>query len=80
MARNIQSVLDRVQTGTEVIIERNAKPVAVLRATEPTRRKLSEIIASLPENSAAIVDKDFAADVQDFIERHREPLNAPDWD
>jgi antitoxin (DNA-binding transcriptional repressor) of toxin-antitoxin stability system len=80
LARNTRSVLDQLEAGVEIVIERNAKPVAVLRATEPRRRKLSEIIASLPENSMATVDNDFAADVQDFIERHREPLGASKWD
>jgi len=80
LARNLASVLDRVRSGTEVVIERNAQPVAVLRPAESRRRKLSEIAASLPEQSTATVDADFAADVQDFIDRHREPLNPPDWD
>ena len=77
LIRNIASVMDRVQSGEEIIIERNAKPLAVLRAAEPPRRKLSEIMASLPENSLAILDGDFAADVQAFIDSHREPLNPP---
>jgi antitoxin (DNA-binding transcriptional repressor) of toxin-antitoxin stability system len=51
LARDIASVLDRVQSGAEIVIERNAQPVAVLRAAEPKRRKLSEIVASLPEES-----------------------------
>ena len=80
LARNVQSVLDQVQAGTEVIIERNAKPVAVLRATPPKRRKLSEIAASLPINSNAVLDEGFADDVQSFIDRHREPLTPPEWD
>lgn len=80
LARDIASVLDRVQAGTEVVIERNAKAVAVLRAAVPRRRKLSEILASLPEHSTATIDPDFAADVQAFIDSHREPLHPPDWD
>ena len=62
------------------MIERNARPVAVLRAPEPKRRKLSEISASLSRQSTATLDAEFAADVQDFIDRHREPLNPPRWD
>ena len=80
LARNIALVLDRVQCGAEVVIERNAQPVAVLRATQPRRRKLSEIMAALPENSTAALDADFAADVQEFIDGHRDPLNPPEWD
>jgi prevent-host-death family protein len=79
LARDIASVLDRVQSGTEIAIERDARPVAVLRPAEPQRRKLSEIVASLSENSTAPIDPDFAADVQAFIDRHREPLPRPEW-
>jgi antitoxin (DNA-binding transcriptional repressor) of toxin-antitoxin stability system len=71
LVRNIASVLDRVQSGEEIVIERNAKP---------RRRLLSEIMAALPENSAATLDPDFAKDVQSFIDNHREPLNPPIWD
>ena len=80
LARDIASVLDRVQSGAEIVIERNAQPVAVLRAAEPKRRKLSEIVASLSEQSTATIDPDFAADVQTFIDRHGEPLHPPEWD
>jgi antitoxin (DNA-binding transcriptional repressor) of toxin-antitoxin stability system len=80
LARDIASVLDRVQSGTEIVIERNHKPVAVLRAAEPRRRKLSEIMASLSEHSTATVDAGFDKDVQAFIDNHRAPLNPPEWD
>lgn len=80
LARDVAAVLDRVQSGTEIVIERNAQPVAVLRPAEPRRRKLSKIMASLSEQSTATIDPDFAADVQAFIDRHREPLNPPEWD
>jgi hypothetical protein len=62
------------------VIERNDKPVAVLRAAEPRRRKLPEIMASLFEHSTATVDVGFEQDVQAFIDGHREPLNPPEWD
>ena len=80
LARDIAAVLDRVQSGTEIVIERNAQPVAVIRPAEPRRRKLSEIAASLSEASTAIIDSDFAADVQTVVDRHREPLRPPEWD
>jgi antitoxin (DNA-binding transcriptional repressor) of toxin-antitoxin stability system len=80
LVRNIAAVMDRVQSGEEIIIERNARPLAVPRAATPRRRKLSEIMNALPENSAAILDADFAVDVQSFIDSHREPLNPPEWD
>ena len=80
LARGIAAILDRVQSGTEIVIERNAQAIAVLRPAEPKRRKLSDIVAALSEQSTATVDPDFAADVQAFIDRHREPLNPPEWE
>jgi len=80
LVREIASLLDRVQSGTEIVIERDAKPIAVLRAAEPRRRKLSEIAAALPKNSTATVDPNFEADVQAFIDCHREPLRSAEWD
>jgi antitoxin (DNA-binding transcriptional repressor) of toxin-antitoxin stability system len=80
LARDIAAVLDRVQSGAEIVIERNAQPVAVLRPAQLKRRKLSEIVASLSEQSTATIDPGFAADVQGFIDRHREPLSPPEWD
>jgi antitoxin (DNA-binding transcriptional repressor) of toxin-antitoxin stability system len=50
LARDVHGVLDRVESGAEVIVERNAKPIAILRAAEPSRRKLSEIAAALAKD------------------------------
>jgi len=80
LARDVHAVLDRVQSGTEVIVERNAQPVAVMRAAEPRRRKLSEIAAALAEDSTNAVDPDFSKDVQEVIDSHREPLGSSMWD
>lgn len=80
LARDLQAVLEKVRQGAEVIVERNQQPVAVLRAPEPKRRKLSEIMDSLSEESTATIDEDFASDVRACIDRHREPLRPPEWD
>ena len=80
LARDLAAALDRVQSGAEIVIERDQKAVAVLRAAEPRRRKLSEIAAALPKDSTATLDPGFAADVQTFIDSHREPLNPPEWE
>jgi hypothetical protein len=66
--------------GAEVIIERDAHPVAVIRPAEPVRRKISECIALMPADSTAKIDPDFAKDVEAAIAAHREPLEAPAWD
>ena len=80
LAKDLRSILQRVETGTEVIIERDAHPVAVIRPVEPVRRKISECIALLPADSTATIDPDFAKDVEAAIAAHREPLGSPTWD
>lgn len=79
LVRNIHSILQRIQTGTEVIIERDAQPVAVLRAAVPMRRKISECIKLLPADSTATIDPDFSNDVEAAIAAHREPLEPLAW-
>ena len=79
LARDVAGALNRVQSGTEIVIERDAKPLAVLRPAQARHRKLSEIAAALKEDSTATLDPDFAADVQAFIDSHREPLRQ-EWD
>jgi antitoxin (DNA-binding transcriptional repressor) of toxin-antitoxin stability system len=78
--RDFASLLERVRTGAEVVIEKDAQPVAVVHPPEPVRRTLSECIALLPEDSTATIDADFARDVQAAVESHREPLATPEWD
>jgi antitoxin (DNA-binding transcriptional repressor) of toxin-antitoxin stability system len=80
LAKDVPSILKRVETGAEVIIERNAHPVAVIRPAEPVRRKISECIALMPAESTATIDPDFAKDVEAAIAAHREPLEPPAWD
>jgi antitoxin (DNA-binding transcriptional repressor) of toxin-antitoxin stability system len=79
-ASKFASLLSRVRAGAEVVIENDARPVAVLHAAEPVRRTISECIALLPEDSTATIDPDFAKDVEAAVESHREPLDPPAWD
>jgi antitoxin (DNA-binding transcriptional repressor) of toxin-antitoxin stability system len=43
--RDIASILRSIQSGAEVVIERDAQPFAVIRAATPVRRTISECIA-----------------------------------
>jgi len=79
-ATNVATLLARVRAGAEIVIENDARPVAVLHAAEPVRRTISECIALLPEDSAATIDPDFSKDVEAAIASHREPLDPPAWD
>ena len=85
-ASNFTSLLDRVRAGDEVVIEDDSNPVAVLRsAASRPGRLLSESIALAEAHAKELgytptLDPDFAADLQEIINSHREPLNPPAWD
>jgi antitoxin (DNA-binding transcriptional repressor) of toxin-antitoxin stability system len=81
-ATNVATLLAHVRAGAEVIIENDARPVAVLRSVEPhPGRLLSESIALAEAHGSAVtLDGDFAKDVEAAIESHCEPLNPPAWD
>ena len=74
------SVLARVRAGAEVVIESNHQPIAVIHPPVPLRRSISECIALLPEDSTAVVDDDFARDVEAAIESLSDPFEPPSWD
>jgi antitoxin (DNA-binding transcriptional repressor) of toxin-antitoxin stability system len=80
LARDLHAVLEKVRQGVEVVVEHDHQPVAVLSPAQPIRRKLSEILARMPKDSTAVMDADFARDVEAAIESHREPLEPPEWD
>jgi prevent-host-death family protein len=81
-ARDFASVLARVRAGAEVLIEKDARPVAVLRpAGSRPGRLLSESIAlAEAHGSTATLDEDFSRDLEAIINSHREPLEPPAWD
>jgi antitoxin (DNA-binding transcriptional repressor) of toxin-antitoxin stability system len=64
VASKFASLMAHVRAGAEVIIENDARPVAVLHSAEPVRRTISECIALLPADSTATIDPDFAKDVE----------------
>jgi antitoxin (DNA-binding transcriptional repressor) of toxin-antitoxin stability system len=78
-ARDGRSILKRVETGSEVVIERDSQPVAVIRPAAPVLRKISECIALMRADSTATIDADFAKDVEAAIVAHHEPLAPPVW-
>ncbi len=80
VAGNFAAALEKVRRGLEVVVEHDHQAIAVLKPAEPPRRKISECIAMLPADSTAVIDPDFAADVEAAISAHREPLEPPAWD
>ena len=84
LARDLHAVLEKVRQGVEVVVELDRQPVAVLRASDPPRRRVSEVLALMPKDSTATMDDDFARDIQAAIDSHREPdpegTPPPAWD
>src|SRR2546429_6936681 len=84
-ANDFASLLDRVSAGAEVIIERNSRPVAVVRSAEaPRGRLLSESIALAVAHAKELgyeptMDADFAADLREII-NSRKPRDLSAWD
>jgi prevent-host-death family protein len=80
-ANDFASLLARVRAGAEVVIERNAEAVAVLRPAAPNVRLLSESLRLAKErDSSTTLDGDFGRDLEAVVTSHREPLTPPAWD
>jgi antitoxin (DNA-binding transcriptional repressor) of toxin-antitoxin stability system len=81
-ARDFAALMAHVSAGSEVVIERDAQPVAIVRpAAKRPGRLLSEAIAlAEARGSTVTIDEEFARDVAAAIEAHREPLDPPSWD
>jgi len=78
---NFAGLLAQVRSGAEVIIEQDARPVAVVRVAEPLVRRLSESLGLAKEHaSPATLDGGFSRDLEHVVSSHREPLNPPAWD
>jgi antitoxin (DNA-binding transcriptional repressor) of toxin-antitoxin stability system len=76
-ASDFASLMARVREGTEIVIERDAMPVAVLHPAGPVRRKISECIALArtreeETGDIPVLDADFAADVEEIV-KDRKP-------
>ncbi len=78
-------MLERVREGAEVVIERDRRPVAVIRTPPGPGRSIDESIAIAEAFEARLgyrplPDEDFARDVREGIDARREPLDPPAWD
>lgn len=74
VVKDIASVLAKVRQGSEIVIEQNHTPIAVIKPSTPAGRPISEVIAELKaRGSQAIIDDEFARDIEAGIERNRQP-------
>ena len=80
-ANDFPSLLARVRAGADVVIERDAEAVAVLRPAAPNVRLLSESLRlAMARGSHTTLDGEFGRDLEAVITSHREPLTPPEWD
>ena len=81
LAGNLHAVLEKVRQGVEIVIEQDHRPVAVLKSSKPVGRMISEIVADLKaRGSDAVMDDDFARDVEEGIKAQRQPWHPRSWD
>jgi antitoxin (DNA-binding transcriptional repressor) of toxin-antitoxin stability system len=80
-ADDFPALLARVRAGAEIVIERDAEAVAVIRRAEPRVRLLSESLRLVrAHDSKATLDGDFGRDLETVVNSRREPLTPPAWD
>lgn len=71
-ASDFASVMSRVRAGAEVVIEKDARPIAVVTPAEPAVRLLSKSLRLAREHaSTATLDEGFGKDVETAIASHR---------
>jgi len=81
VARDRHAALARVQQGVEIIIERNNRPVAVLRAQNRSGRPITEILREAKQrNSTVTLDEDFGKDLEEIVASQQQPWTPPAWD
>lgn len=82
LARDVGKVLEKVEQGSEVIIEQDDhRPVAVIHALHRSGRPITEILREAKHrNSTTILDEDFGSELEDIIATHQHPWQPPSWD
>jgi hypothetical protein len=82
LARDVHAVLEKVQQGSEVIVEReDHRPVAVISSPHRSGRPITEILREAKQrNSSVTLDEDFGNDLEEIIASHQRPWNPPSWD
>jgi antitoxin (DNA-binding transcriptional repressor) of toxin-antitoxin stability system len=82
LARDVRAVLEKVQQGSEVIIEQeDHRPVAVISSPHRSGRPITDILREAKQrNSTVTLDEDFGKDLEEIIASHQQPWNPPSWD
>jgi antitoxin (DNA-binding transcriptional repressor) of toxin-antitoxin stability system len=82
LARDVRAVMEKVEQGSEVIIEHeDHRPVAVIHALRRSGRPITEIPAGARKRSStATLDENFGTGLEEIIASHQQPWQPPSWD
>lgn len=81
VVKDIAAVLAKVRQGIEIVVEQDHRNVAFIKPPKREGRMISEVIADLKaRGSNAVVDDDFARDIEEGIKADRQPWNPPSWE
>lgn len=79
--RDIANILERVERGAEVVVEKDQRPVAVIQPARRPGRLLSECIALAEAHGSTVtLDEGFGRDLEEIIQSHPEALDSSRWD
>jgi antitoxin (DNA-binding transcriptional repressor) of toxin-antitoxin stability system len=80
LVRDIESVLEKVRQGADVVVEQDYRPIAVIRPVKGPGRPIDECIAlAKARDSGATLDENFAKDLEETI-ANRQPLDTSVWE
>jgi hypothetical protein len=73
LARDVRGVLDKVQQGSGVIIEKkDHQPLAVISAPHRSGRPITDILQDARQRNLTVtLDGDFGKDLEEIIANHR---------
>lgn len=82
LARDVHTVIEKVQRGSEVIIEReDHRAVAVISSPHRSGRPITDILREAKQRGSTItLDEDFGKDLEEIIANHQQSWNPPSWD
>ena len=81
LARDLHRILAKVHEGIEVVVEQDHRPVAVIKPCTGAGRMISEVVSDLKaRGGTAVMDDDFARDIEEGIQAQRQPWNPSSLD
>lgn len=84
LARNAHAILEQVRAGSDVVIDQDHRPIAVIKALPTAHPSLADLIRLSEQREIArgypiLPDEDLASDIETMVAA-RKPWNPPAWD